>query len=130
MDWFFLLIAGFAEIGSVISLKRADGFKNWPSTISCLVCGSLSLYFLSLSVTSLPVGTAYAIWTGIGAVGSVLAGMIFFNEPRNLRSTVWIMCIIAGAVGVKITSGHYDSIWRRISDENDSRLDKRISFNR
>jgi quaternary ammonium compound-resistance protein SugE len=106
MGWFFLLIAGFAEIGSVISLKCADGFKKWPSTISCLVCGSLSFYFLSLSVTSLPVGTAYAIWTGIGSVGSVLAGMIFFNEPRNLRSTIWIMCIIAGAVGVKITSGH------------------------
>ncbi|MDF2039250.1 multidrug efflux SMR transporter [Cytobacillus oceanisediminis] len=106
MDWFFLLIAGIAEIGSVISLKRADGFQKWPSTVSCLVCGSLSFYFLSLSVTSLPVGTAYAIWTGIGAVGSVLAGMIIFNEPRSLRSTIWIMCIIAGAVGVKITSGH------------------------
>lgn len=106
MDWFFLLIAGFAEIGSVISLKCSDGFKKWPSTISCLVCGSLSFYFLSLSVTSLPVGTAYAIWTGIGAVGSVIAGMIFFNEPRSLRSTLWILCIIAGAVGVKITSGH------------------------
>ncbi|WP_226617903.1 DMT family transporter [Cytobacillus firmus] len=106
MDWFFLLIAGFAEIGSVISLKRADGFKNWPSTISCLVFGSLSFYFLSLSVTSLPMGTAYAIWTAIGSAGSVVAGMIFFNEPRKLRSTIWIMCIIAGAVGVKITSGH------------------------
>ncbi|MGM0776073.1 MAG: DMT family transporter [Bacillota bacterium] len=72
----------------MVSLKRADGFKKWPFTISCLVFGSLSFYFLSLSVTSLPVGTAYAIWTSIGAVGSVLAGMIFSNEPRNLRSTV------------------------------------------
>lgn len=106
MDWLFLLIAGFAEIGSVISMKCADGFKKWRSTISCLVCGSISFYFLSLSITSLPVGTAYAIWTGIGAVGSVIAGMIFFNEPRSLRSTIWIICIIAGAVGVKLTSGH------------------------
>ncbi|WHY32188.1 multidrug efflux SMR transporter [Cytobacillus firmus] len=81
-------------------------YKNWPSTISCLVFGSLSFYFLSLSVTSLPMGTAYAIWTAIGSAGSVVAGMIFFNEPRKLRSTIWIMCIIAGAVGVKITSGH------------------------
>lgn len=105
MAWIYLVIAGFAEIGSVVSMKRADGFKKWPPSIACLICGSLSFYFLSLSVTSLPVGTAYAIWTGMGSVGSVLAGMFYFHEPKSLRSTIWIMCIIAGAVGVKITSG-------------------------
>ncbi|MEK4230539.1 DMT family transporter [Solibacillus sp. FSL H8-0538] len=106
MAWFFLLIAGFAEIGSVISLKHADGFKKFRPSVTCLFLGSLSFYFLSLSLTSLPVGTAYAIWTGIGSVGSVLAGMFFFNEPRSLRLTLFIMCIIAGAVGIKMTSGH------------------------
>lgn len=106
MDWFFLLIAGFAEIGSVISLKRADGFKKLLPSAACLFFGGLSFYFLSLALTSLPVGTAYAIWTGIGTVGSVLAGMIFFNEPRSLRTILLIMCIITGAVGIKITSGH------------------------
>jgi quaternary ammonium compound-resistance protein SugE len=106
MAWFFLLIAGFAEIGSVISLKRADGFKKLLPSVACLFFGSLSFYFLSLSLTSLPVGTAYAIWTGIGSIGSVLAGMIFFNEPRSLRLALLIMCIIAGAAGIKMTSGH------------------------
>lgn len=106
MAWVFLLIAGFAEVGSVISLKLADGFKKFLPSVACLFFGSLSFYFLSLSLTSLPVGTAYAIWTAIGIVGSVLAGMIFFNEPRSLRLTLLIMCIITGAVGIKMTSGH------------------------
>ncbi|MET1178444.1 multidrug efflux SMR transporter [Peribacillus simplex] len=106
MAWFFLLIAGFAEIGSVISLKRAKGFKKLLPTVACLFFASLSFYFLSLSLNSIPMGTAYAIWTSIGSVGSVLAGMIFFNEPRSLRLILFIMCIIAGAVGIKMTSGH------------------------
>ncbi|AXN41514.1 QacE family quaternary ammonium compound efflux SMR transporter [Peribacillus butanolivorans] len=106
MAWFFLLIAGFAEIGSVISLKRTDGFKKLLPSVACLFFGSLSFYFLSLSLTSIPVGTAYAIWTSIGSVGTVLAGMIFFNEPKSLRLTLFIMCIIAGAVGIQMTSGH------------------------
>ncbi|MFJ8266058.1 DMT family transporter [Peribacillus asahii] len=99
-------MAGFAEIGSVICLKRADGFKKLLPSVACLFFGSLSFYFLSLSLTSLPVGTAYAIWTGIGSVGSVLAGMIFFNEPRSLRSILLILCIVIGAIGIKMTSGH------------------------
>jgi quaternary ammonium compound-resistance protein SugE len=104
MSWIFLLIAGFAEIGSVISLKRAEGFKRLLPSIACLIFGSLSFYFLSLSLISLPVGTAYAIWTGIGSVGSVIIGMIFFNESRNLLRILMIMFIIVGAIGIKMTS--------------------------
>lgn len=106
MAWFFLLIAGFAEVGSVISLKHADGFKKLRPSVACLFFASISFYFLSLSLTSLPTGTAYAIWTGIGSVGSVLAGMMFFNEPRSLRLTLFIMCIITGAIGIRMTTGH------------------------
>ncbi|BAU27886.1 quaternary ammonium compound-resistance protein SugE [Aneurinibacillus soli] len=105
MAWFFLLIAGFAEIGSVISLKLAEGFKNFSPSVACLLFGSVSFYFLSLSLTVLPVGTAYAIWTGIGSIGSVLVGMIFFNESKDRKRIVLIACITIGAVGVKITSG-------------------------
>jgi quaternary ammonium compound-resistance protein SugE len=105
MAWLFLLLAGFAEIGSVISLKRAEGFKKFLPTVACLVFGSFSFYFLSLSLKVLPIGPAYAIWTGIGSVGSVLVGMAYFNEPRNSKRIFLILCIIIGAVGVKITSG-------------------------
>lgn len=106
MAWLFLLIAGFAEVGSVISLKRAEGFTKWIPSAACLFFASISFYFLSLSLISLPVGTAYAIWTGIGSVGSVLAGMLFFNEPRSLRLALFIMFIITGSIGIKMTSGH------------------------
>lgn len=104
MSWIFLLIAGIAEVGSVISLKQADGFKKLLPSIACIIFGSLSFYFLSLSLISLPVGTAYAIWTGIGSVGSVLAGMIFFKEPRSLIRIFLIMCIVTGVIGIKITA--------------------------
>ncbi|MBS4190443.1 multidrug efflux SMR transporter [Bacillus sp. FJAT-49705] len=104
MSWIFLLIAGITEVGSVISLKEADGFKKLLPSISCIICGSLSFYFLSLSLISLPVGTAYAIWTGIGTVGSVLAGMIFFKEPRSLIRIFLIMCIVTGVIGIKMTA--------------------------
>ncbi|MDR7002608.1 multidrug efflux SMR transporter [Neobacillus niacini] len=105
MAWLLLLLAGFAEIGSVISLKRAEGFKKFLPTVACLVFGSFSFYFLSLSLKVLPIGPAYAIWTGIGSVGSVLVGMACFNEPRSSKRIFLILCIIIGAVGVKITSG-------------------------
>ncbi|TDK59858.1 multidrug efflux SMR transporter [Bacillus salipaludis] len=105
MAWLLLLLAGFAEIGSVISLKRAEGFKKFLPTVSCLVFGSFSFYFLSLSLKVLPIGPAYAIWTSIGSVGSVLVGMVYFKEPRNSKRIFLILCIIIGAVGVKITSG-------------------------
>ncbi|WP_163099993.1 DMT family transporter [Peribacillus alkalitolerans] len=104
MPWLFLLVAGFAEIGSVISLKQADGFKKLLPSISCLIFGSVSFYFLSMSLISLPVGTAYAIWTGIGSVGSVIAGMIFYNESRSIMRIILILFIIAGVMGIKMTS--------------------------
>ncbi|MFX3623453.1 MAG: multidrug efflux SMR transporter [Ectobacillus sp.] len=105
MAWLFLLIAGFAEIGSVISLKLAEGFTKLLPSTACLLFGSLSFYFLSLSLTALPIGTAYAIWTGIGSVGSVLVGMAFFHERKDRKRIFLIICIIAGVIGVKITSG-------------------------
>ena len=104
LSWIFLLIAGFAEVGSVISLKHADSFKKLFPSISCIIFGSLSFYFLSLSFTSIPVGTAYAVWTGIGSIGSVLAGMLLFNEPKDFKSSLMIVCITTGVVGIKFTS--------------------------
>ncbi|CRK85003.1 DMT family transporter [Neobacillus massiliamazoniensis] len=105
MSWVYLLIAGIAEIGSVISLKQAKGFTKWLPSIACLFFGSLSFYFLSLALKVLPIGPAYAIWTGIGTVGSVIVGMMFFHESKDIKRIVLIICILIGTVGVKITSG-------------------------
>ncbi|MBN6189372.1 multidrug efflux SMR transporter [Aneurinibacillus sp. BA2021] len=105
MAWFFLLIAGLAEIGSVISLKLAEGFKKFLPSVACLLFGILSFYFLSLSLIVLPIGPAYAIWTSIGVVGSVLVGMLLFNESKDNKRIFFIICIIIGAVGIKATSG-------------------------
>lgn len=105
MAWMFLLMAGFAEIGSVISLKQAEGFKKFLPSAACLVFGSLSFYFLSRALTVLPIGSAYSIWTGIGSVGSVLVGMAYYNESMDIKRILLIICIIIGAVGIKITSG-------------------------
>jgi quaternary ammonium compound-resistance protein SugE len=103
MAWLCLLIAGLAEMGMVISLKKTEGFRNWFALLSTLIFSGASLYFLSLSLKSIPIGTAYAIWTGIGAAGSVIAGMIFFNEPWDGKRIFLIVCIIVGAIGLKMT---------------------------
>jgi quaternary ammonium compound-resistance protein SugE len=104
MAWLFLLVAGLAEMGMVISLKKIDGFQNGSAILSTLFFSGVSLYLLSLSLKTIPIGTAYAIWTGIGAAGSVIAGMIFFDEPRDGKRIFLIACIIAGAIGLKITA--------------------------
>lgn len=104
LPWIFLFIAGFAEVGSVLSLKKADGFTKFYPTISCIIFGSLSFYFLSLSLTKLSAGTAYANWTGIGSIGSVIAGIMFFDEPKKISSFFFISCIIAGVAGIKSVS--------------------------
>ncbi|WP_110114874.1 multidrug efflux SMR transporter [Bacillus sp. CGMCC 1.16541] len=104
MAWVTLILAGFCEVGFVIFLKLSDGFKRlWPS-LGFMLFGGLSFYLLSLSLIELPIGTAYAIWTGVGAAGSVILGMIFFKEPKDLKRIVLILCIIAGVVGLKVTA--------------------------
>lgn len=102
MAWIFLLIAGLGEIGGVIFLKISDGFKKLKPTLASLSFAGISFYFLSLSLRTLPVGTSYAIWTGMGAVGTVLLGMILFQESKNRLKFVYITCIICGIAGLKI----------------------------
>lgn len=94
MAWLLLLLAGFAEIGSVICLKRAEGFKKFLPTVACLVFGSFSFYFLSLSLKILPIGPAYAIWTGIGSVGSVLVGMAYFLMNREIVKESFLFFVL------------------------------------
>lgn len=104
MAWIYLLIAGLFEIGWAVGLKYTEGFtKLWPSVIT-IIGMILSFYFLSNAVKTIPIGTAYAIWTGIGAVGTAILGIILFNESKEFARIIFICLIVVGIVGLKIFS--------------------------
>jgi quaternary ammonium compound-resistance protein SugE len=104
MAWIYLLVAGLFEVGWAIGLKYTEGFSRlWPSlaTIAAMI---LSLGFLALALKDLPVGTAYAVWTGIGAVGTVILGIYLFSEPATGARLACIGLILAGIVGLKLVT--------------------------
>lgn len=104
MNWLYLAIAGLLEIAWAIGLKYTEGWtKLVPSIITALLMIA-SFYFLSLAIKTLPIGTAYAVWTGIGTVGAAILGMFMFDEPRDAVRVICILLIIAGIAGLKITS--------------------------
>ena len=104
MAWIYLIIAGLFEIGWAIGLKYTEGFtKLWPSVIT-IVTMILSFYFLSTAVKTIPIGTAYAIWTGIGAVGTAMLGIFLFGESKEFIRLFFIFLIVIGIVGLKIFS--------------------------
>jgi quaternary ammonium compound-resistance protein SugE len=101
MAWIILFVAGLFEVAWAIGLKYSDGFtKLWPSVFT-IVTMVTSMGLLSFSVKSLPVGTAYAVWTGIGAVGTAILGIILFNESKEFLRIFFIVLIIAGIAGLK-----------------------------
>ena len=104
MAWIYLFIAGLFEIGWAVGLKYTDGFTRlWPSIVT-IVTMILSFYFLSSAVKTIPIGTAYAIWTGIGAVGTAILGIILFDESKEFIRIIFIMLIVVGIVGLKFFS--------------------------
>lgn len=104
MPWFHLIIAGLLEVAWAVGLKQTDGWSRlWPSVITVALMIA-SFFFLSLALRSLPLGTAYAIWTGIGAVGTALIGILIFDEPRTVARLVCILLIISGVIGLKLAS--------------------------
>lgn len=104
MAWIYLIIAGLFEIGWAIGLKYTSGFtKLWPSVIT-IVGMIMSFYFLSNAVRTIPIGTAYAIWTGIGAIGTAILGIFLFNESKEFVRVFFIFLIVIGIVGLKIFS--------------------------
>jgi quaternary ammonium compound-resistance protein SugE len=104
MDWIILFIAGLFETAWAIGLKYTDGFTRlWPS-VGTLVAMIISVVLLAYAMKSLPVGTAYAVWTGIGAVGTVILGIVLFSEPVNFGRVLSIALIIAGIIGLKVVS--------------------------
>lgn len=102
MPWILLVFAGLFEIGWAIGLKYTEGFTRlWPS-VGTVASMAISVGLLGLAMKSLPVGTAYAIWVGIGAVGTVILGIVLFNEPANALRIASIALIVAGLVGLKL----------------------------
>lgn len=104
MPWVYLLIAGLLEVVWATGLKYSDGFSRpWPSVVT-IVTMIASFMFLALAMKSLPLGTSYTVWTGIGAVGSIIVGIIFFAEPRDLPRLFFLALIVVGIVGVRLTT--------------------------
>lgn len=102
--WLLLLLAGLLEIVWAVGLKYSEGFtKPWPSAIT-IVALIASVDLLALAARTLPIGTAYAVWTGIGAVGAALLGMMLFSESANISRLACIALIVAGIVGLKLAS--------------------------
>jgi quaternary ammonium compound-resistance protein SugE len=104
MAWLYLLIAGLFEIGWAIGLKYTDGFSRLIPSLWTVGSMGVSFLFLSLALRSLPVGTAYAVWTGIGAVGVAILGIVLFAEPANALRLGCIGLIVAGIAGLKLAA--------------------------
>ncbi len=104
MGWVILTVAGLFEVGWAIGLKYTDGFTRlWP-TVGTILSMVISLGLLGIAMKSLPVGTAYAIWVGVGAVGTVLLGIVLFGEPANAARLISVALIVAGIVGLKLAT--------------------------
>ena len=104
MEWIYLLIAGLFEISWAIGLKFSFGFTKLVPSVLTVVCMILSFYFLALSLKNLPLGTAYAVWTGIGTIGTAILGIILFKEPFDALRILCILFIICGITGLKLLS--------------------------
>jgi quaternary ammonium compound-resistance protein SugE len=104
MAWTYLLIAGLLEVGWAIGLKYTEGFSRlWPS-VGTILAMIFSLAFLGLALKTLPVGTAYAVWTGIGAVGTVILGIVLFAEPATVLRLGCVGLILSGIIGLKLVT--------------------------
>jgi quaternary ammonium compound-resistance protein SugE len=104
MAWVYLIIGGMFEIGFTTSLRFVDGFRNWAWTLAFLISVAISMALLELAARSIPMGTAYAVWGGIGAVGTVIVGMIWFQEPASTVRIMLILGIVAAIAALRLTS--------------------------
>jgi quaternary ammonium compound-resistance protein SugE len=104
MAWFWLILGGVFEVGFTTSLRFVDGFRNIPWTLAFLVSVALSMGLLELASRSIPMGTAYAVWGGIGALGTLLVGAIFFAEPLGAARVALILGLVACIVGLKLVT--------------------------
>jgi quaternary ammonium compound-resistance protein SugE len=104
MAWVYLIIAGLFEVGFTTSLKLSDNFKHkWWSALF-FISISLSFYFLNKAIQTIPMGTGYSVWTGVGAVGTVIVGIVFFQEPSDFWRLLFIFLLIGSILGLKLVS--------------------------
>jgi quaternary ammonium compound-resistance protein SugE len=104
MAWIILVVAGLFEVGWAIGLKYTDGFTRLVPTALTLVTMAISVFLLGIASKSLPIGTAYAVWVGIGAAGTVVMGIVLFSEPSDWARLLCIGLILAGVAGLKYVS--------------------------
>lgn len=106
MAWVSLVVAGLFEMFWATMMKLSEGFSKLNYSLLTLIGMVASFYFLAKALHSLPMSLAYPIWTGIGAVGSILIGVIFFRDHLSLLTSFFVLLLIAGIIGIKVTSGH------------------------
>ncbi len=104
MAWFLLILGGLFEVGFTTSLRFVDGFRNVPWTGAFLVSVTASMLLLQAAARTIPMGTAYAVWAGIGAIGTVAVGMAFFDEPSTTVRLLLILVIVGAIAGLKLTA--------------------------
>lgn len=104
MNWLILILAGLFEVGFTTCLKFSDNFKNLFWSIGFFICISLSFFLLNKAIQTIPIGTAYAVWTGIGAVGTAIMGIFFFKEPAEALRLFFIATLIGSIIGLKWVS--------------------------
>ena len=106
MAWTILFFAGLFEVGWAVGLKYTDGFSRpWP-TLATAVAMAISLWLLGIAMKSLPLGTAYAVWVGVGTIGTVMLGIVLFNEPVNALRLISVGLILAGIIGLKLATAN------------------------
>ena len=104
MPWFLLFVAGLLEVGWSIGLKYTEGFTRVVPSVLTLAAMAGSVFLLGLAMKSLPVGTSYAVWVGVGAVGTAILGMVLFNEPASTGRVLSLGLIVAGIVGLRLAT--------------------------
>ncbi|MES2135765.1 MAG: multidrug efflux SMR transporter [Pseudomonadota bacterium] len=104
MPWVWLIIGGVFEVGFTTALRFVDGFRNTPWTIAFMACAAISMALLELASRSIPMGTAYAVWGGIGAVGTVVVGILWFHEPSSMVRVMLILAIVAAIAALRLTA--------------------------
>lgn len=104
MAWVFLILAGLFEVGFTTCLKLSDNFTDFKWATAFFICISLSFVLLNQAIQTIPIGTAYAVWTGIGAVGTTIIGILFFKEPSDTFRIFFIFLLISSIIGLKIVT--------------------------